>query len=222
MKERPILFSAPMVRAILEGRKTQTRRVAPIKSLKINRPNGFDFCTWELEFDKPIRGAYGSISGGTMTNRQAREFLGRRFCPYGDVGDRLWVRETFAPYEHDDEYLYRATIKEDTDYSADEIAQIRFKPSIHMPRKASRIDLEIIGVRVERLNDISEDDSIAEGIANLGNVFDCWKDYQASNTISGCAHSTPDLSFRSLWESINGDGSWEKNPWVWAIEFKKV
>jgi hypothetical protein len=148
MKERPILFSAPMVRAILDGRKTQTRRV--IK-------------------EKLMRG-----EGAHVNN-----------CQYGKPGDRLWVRETFCYHDYLARYLYKA----------DGVTGVKWKPSIFMPRIASRIMLEITGIRVERLQDISEEDAIAEGWPKSSD----W--------------------YRSLWESINGQGSWVLNPWVWVIEF---
>lgn len=184
MKERPVLFSAPMVRAILEGRKTQTRRVA----------KGVNFIS----------------SSGAPMNIDADSDDWSVKCPYGQPGDRLWVREAF---QFSSDYpLYRAD---------DEAGHIDggWRPSIHMPRWASRITLEVTGVRVERLQDISEADAVAEGIEptmpNPGPWN--WKDYLAE----GC-HTHAILSYKTLWESINGPGSWDKNPLVWVVEFRRL
>ena len=166
MKERPILFSAPMVRAILSGAKTQTRRII--------KPQPIDSA------DDPI-GAY-TVDGGRSWR-----------CPHGRPGDRLWVREAF--------------IHEPADYC--------WKPSIHMPRWASRITLEITDVRVERLQDISEADAVAEGCEPIRPelVQDGMIVRQGRSAVE---------EFRLVWEQIHGGGSWEKNPWVWVIKFKKL
>ena len=181
-KERPMLFNAPMVRAVLAETKTQTRRVFTAKN------------------------------GGLWPNRNdlpgMKQIL--RNCPYGQPGDRLWVREAWglafgSPITpHPDAVIYRAD-KGNADWDG------RWRPSIHMPRWASRILLEIVSVRVERLQDISEDDATAEG-ARLcyGEPFD------PANTISDRRR------YELLWEQINGPGSWDANPWVWVIEFKQV
>lgn len=196
MKERPILFSAPMVRAILDGAKTQTRRV--VKPQFVMRDG------------EPIWPSY------------AKRPRGRGFedCPYGQPGGRLWVRENFQPLMADDvpesEWLscdyktgagykvsYPATdgVVEYYDISTDDAFCDRVTPSIHMPRWASRITLEITGVRVERLQDISAQDAWEEGIPYSPDV-------------------DPIHEFQSLWEFINGAGSWDANPWVWVIAFR--
>ena len=152
MKERPILFSGEMVRAILDGRKKQTRRVVKLATF----PNIFK-------------------------------------CPYGKPGDRLWVRETFMPMPHlNAKVFYRAT---------DRLVGGRWRPSIFMPRALSRITLEITAIGCEPLNDISENDA-------------CWEGIQIPEDHDYIG------AYRNLWESINGVGSWEKNPWVWVIVFK--
>ena len=196
MKEHPILFSAPMVRAILEGRKTQTRRI--IKPQPDRVIGGFpavdDF--GELQ---PIR------------------------RPYGKPGDRLWVRETWVFTDYDfnhmpNEYAYRA------DYAETDSLLWKWKPSIHMPRAASRILLEVVNVRVERLRDISEADAIAEGVEVTGrNIYGnpIYKDY-SGESLRGDGWSSAQRSFQSLWQSINGPESWEQNPWVWVVEFKRI
>lgn len=195
MKDRPILFSGQMVRAILEGRKTQTRRIVKPQPRVLN--NGM----WYVPFKNEINWIFNYILGDKV--------MAYAKFPYGKVGDRLWVRETFHEYSHG--ILYRADMPmrwdaENTEHGEAvtlKAEDYKWKPSIFMPRWASRITLEITGVRVERLNDISEEDAIAEGITHR--TMNC-----------------PKVEFRHLWESINGEGSWDENPWVWVIEFKRV
>ena len=181
MKERPVLFSATMVRAILDGRKTQTRRIVKQKHLPF------------LE----------NITGNFLDGK-----WDQRPFPYGKPGDRLWVRETFC--YHDDLAMYL--------YKADDVTCCKWKPSIHMPRIASRILLEVVNVRVERLNDISEEDAIAEGINLPSPYVGIGMDGEVieSETISWM----PSDYYKELWESINVPGSWDLNPWVWVVEFK--
>lgn len=188
MKERPILFSAPMVRAILEGRKTQTRRV--VKPPKWSDADEIFFI--------------GNDSIAVPDDDHADYFIA---CPYGQPGDRLWVRETFRLFDSSEcgcydlcnclryhgRPVYRAT--------ADD-GESKWTPSIHMPRWASRILLEITGVRVERLQDISESDCCAEGCG------------------SPITRDLKKPQFMALWQSINGPDSWDANPWVWVVEFK--
>lgn len=176
MKERPILFSAPMVRAILDGRKTQTRRIM-----------------------KPQPEPCGD---GVL-----RPLITE--CRYGYMGDRLWVRETFSDKGlPPGEVYYRATAENDG-LTADEVANVRWKPSIHMPRWVSRITLEITHVRIERLMEISVEDAESEG----------WPGPDALNTIR---NAYPIAWYADLWESINGPGSWEANPWVWVVTFNPL
>lgn len=178
MKERPILFSGEMVRAILDGRKTQTRRVVK-----------FDWC--------------GSANG---LLHQA-SFDPAYKCPYGKVGDRLWVRETWAKLLSG-RIWYRA--------DGHSINDGGWRPSIHMPRWASRITLEITGVWVERLQAIGQNDAFREGVRRAADGR--WFNYAPD----GPTHNSARGSFISLWESINGPGSWDANPWVWVIEFKRI
>lgn len=194
MKERPILFSAPMVRAILDGRKTQTRRVVKPQP-ELTSHSGF---LWK---------GYYSGTGFDMKTI-VRNFSHR--CPYGVFGDRLWVRECWAPVSTfdpspDTGALYRA----DTMYDA-AVVEWKWRPSIHMPRWASRITLEVVAVRVERLQDISEADAQAEGVASDRQRESTWYDGKAVRM------------FRDLWSSINGVASWDANPWVWVVEFKRL
>lgn len=210
IKERPIIFSGPMVRAIIEGRKNQTRRVMKTQPIDVIPFEGNQAGKW-----------VGLIHRG----ERADENRGLVFtCRYGRVGDRLWVRETFSIEDG-----VKDESGKDPDfiqYKADSAAQIldrhgratgkffvsdnglihKWKSSIHMPRWASRITLEITGVRVERLQDISDDDCLAE----LGEF--------RSMSFSKLRK----LAFLALWESINGPDSWSLNPWVWVIEFRRV
>lgn len=204
MKERPILFSAPMVRALLDGSKTQTRRI--VKNRK--EPDiGCDMSPGEIALE-PIE-------------------IQQRMCPYGQPGDRLWVRET---------HLNWWTINPESPQGPRVFSHVaafaadgyqlepgeKWIPSIHMLRAASRILLEIVSVRVERLNDISAVDAVAEGIAPFTDFAPTghWKRY----VDGGCNAyvDSPIASYASLWTEINGSGSWEANPWVWVIEFRRV
>ena len=205
MKERPILFSGAMVRAILDGRKSQTRRV--IKDFAIKRlSNRHEFATsgpHQLSMKETPGYAYVELDSGALVGLP---------CPYGQPGDRLWVREAFAVQQalwemnHGPQPVHYLA-----DSPKEQIEDYTGKPSIHMPRWASRITLEITGVRVERLQEISEADALAEGTAPsiVGRAFDHMK-YRAG--------------FQTLWDSINaarGYG-WEVNPWVWVIEFRRM
>lgn len=204
MKERPILFSAPMVQAILAGNKTQTRRVAKHPLLET------------LSYIVNIGdGWFGDEEGDVQVR-----------CPYGKVGDQLWVRETWQgplldedqreQFRHDgsDAFkkpefcAYRAT--DTLDAIDDDGNELGWRPSIHMPRWASRIQLEITNVRVERLKDITAEDALAEGVAHCAHLSDHWNEY------------APDEQFSMLWSAINGMESWHANPWVWVIEFKRI
>lgn len=189
-KERGMIFNSEMVRAILSGQKTQTRRVMkPQPVLEDAFVGGITKPTW-------IYKGTATPSGWIMHN----------MCPFGAVGDLIWVRET----HHLDQYGY--TYKADRDWIKDMRENGAFgcdekwTPSMHMKRCASRILLEITNVRVERLNDISEEDAKAEGAPT-----EC--------CVIGDKHF---LGFRSLWKSIYGEESWQVNPWVWVIEFMRV
>lgn len=195
MKERPILFNTPMVRAILDGTKTQTRRVFKAKNGGL----------WPRQNDLP----------------GMRQIL--RECPYGQPGDRLWVRETWAYHvqaigsatDEDGPWVYAA----DGSQALQSRLCERWRPSIHMPRAASRITLEITGVRVERLQDIREADALAEGVYSNPKVNGMW-------TADGDLHTSqkdgPVRAYRWLREKLNGPSSWDANPWVWAMTFKRL
>ena len=248
MAERPILFSGPMVRAILEGRKTQTRRVVkPQPSHFTPGPNVhhprhpaayFDAYCNAPKTDANPRGMSGRWCWWTPDNRQGPDWIR---CPYGVPGDRLWVRETWYC---DDAFAGRdecvgcvrcshttadriAAWREALFYRADGEAHEQFeqldhgsghiwRPSIHMPRWASRLALEVTCVRVERLHDISEADAQTEGVLceNLDRRGDV------------CRIVTPSqhwrYHFQDLWASINSLDSWRANPWVWVVEFRRA
>ena len=183
MKERGIIFTGEMVRAILDGRKTQTRRV--VKHIPdLGSP---DMWCKKIEIVNQICGDF------------------KRYCPYGQPGDRLWVRETWAPWP---ELWTRSDIRDQSPlYRAERPFvgnDVKWRPSNHMPRWASRINLEITDVRVERVQDITDEDALEEGVDPDGYI--------------------PRTQFEALWNSIyekRGHG-WDKNPWVWVIEFKVV
>jgi len=210
MSTLAIVFSAPMVRAILSGSKSQTRRV-----VKPQPPDGG--LEWVTRRVAPDGGPSDVIS-----------------CPYGQPGDRLWVRETWycddyrvqrGPYLKPDDMdvgksqgdgmlVYRAS-SGDRPYEAE---QPVWRPAIHMPRWASRISLEITSVRVERLQDITNADAKAEG---------CHHDDPCDHTRRSCAEigcPGPDyrIGYRNLWEQINGPGSWDANPCVWVVSFRRI
>ena len=192
MKERPILFNGAMARAILSGAKTQTRRVVKARADKDMGPR----CVLQ-----PHEIA-GEVNGGSYRN-----------SPYGQPGDWLWVRETWARDDEDDALMYRADVGRDMNADAWEqgrlegVPRYKWRPSIHMPRWASRITLEITEVRVDRLHDISEADAGAEGVS-------------AKHTAD--ADYTAREKYSVLWEQINGAGSWDANPWVWVVSFRRV
>lgn len=197
MKARPILFSAPMVLAILEARKNQTRRV--------------------VKYNAAIGGIHPAVAG--IVHRgdgwfgfEADEGIKRQFattfpfhtirCPYGQAGDQLWVKETWLDLSNDPDL---ATIEYRADYDASTMPDWKWKPSIFMPKDYSRITLEVTEVRVERLQDISPQDAIKEGIGMT------------------MRNEPPAVQrYAELWESINGPGSWAENPWVWVVEFRRI
>jgi len=208
MKEKPIIFSGPMVRAILEGRKTQTRRVIKPQPRAIG---GKDL--WEFN------GGF-FVGDDDMRSHLFHDWYGNDKCPYGGVygdgsSDVLWVRETFTLTQFN-EPVYRADARDkrgnrwNSIEPGDPDKEVIWKPSIHMPRWASRISLPLTAVRVERLQDISNNDALAEGTPDLRTIENNWE-------LRDC--------FAHLWNSINGKKpgrTWEDNPWVWVLEWKEV
>lgn len=205
MKERGIIFSAPMVQAILEGRKTQTRRlVKPAPAY----PDCFDGLRMEYNHDRQCIDIWNP--GATLPGNYWR-------CPFGRVGDRLWVRETFSYRDYGT--VNEPALSDEIWYWADGNPSYgnwtRPKPCIHMPAWASRITLEVMGVRVERLQEISNADALIEGGRCMNG--DKWRD-----GVDAHGADWPRYWYRDLWNSIHGEGAWDENPWVWVIEFKKV
>ena len=221
MKERPILFSAPMVRAILEGRKTQTRRVVSKSTLFGDKTQEADgYCPTILEPNAVGNVKWQWAKGAYFASHP-------HLLPYGQPGDRLWVRETWCdPGRSGWPILYRADFPQhwsaknsSTGSSVTLKAEdYQWKPSIHMFRDFSRIPLEVTGVRVERLQDIGDADARAEGVEELRPGL--WRDYLSEERAAYWTDAR--ASYESLWESINGPGSWDANPWVWVVEFKRV
>ncbi|HBU5874094.1 hypothetical protein [Klebsiella pneumoniae] len=230
MTERGMIFNGEMVRAILDGRKTQTRR--PVKFPILDRNLGCELAGNELA---------GELSAGNYLN-----------SAFGKPGDRIWVRETWATLGNEDgccidwegnlckgdersaARIYRASCEQrpgdyglwsipDDAYWKPHTKEHKFegawRPSIHMPRWASRILLEITGVRVERLNAISEEDATAEGVPPAGSLL---PDYPGTFLTPKDDFATAKVAFQRLWESIYGEESWKANGWVWVISFKRV
>lgn len=212
VKERPILFSGAMIQAILEGRKTQTRRIIKLPSWSTQ--NWDDFEVYENNSVETICASTGCSA----------DIL----CPYGKKGDWFWVRETWLQSPADGSYWYKADNHEE---GLAKVYNYRWKPSIHMPRSASRITLEITGIRVEEVQNISEEDAIAEGAKRFDNLPSIhpygqdprWSMEEAPPSTDYCLNSAR-LAFANYWNKLNADRGypWESNPWVWVIEFQKV
>lgn len=238
VKERPILFNGAMVRAILEGRKTVTRR-----ALNNQMANG-----WQIVDSKhpmatitsthPKKGKFGLLIRREIYPDSGKFEHDVIVSPFGRPGDRLWGREAYSidmiaahstdkGYDSEYELRYRADDASHAIHVAPgetdpfialyDSQRGDWRPSIHMPRSASRILLEITELRVERLQDITEEQSMAEGVK----PEPCDHARQACADI-GCWGDTAKGAFGFLWESINGAGSWHANPWVWVVEFKRV
>lgn len=222
MKERGMIFNSEMVKAILDGRKTQTRRIVKPQP-ELTKGSGF---SWN-----------GALYGAGSDDRETNRNFAHIKCPFGKPGDRIWVRETWALLGNEDgccvdwndnlckgdektaARIYRASCEQrpgdyglwsipDNAYwkphTENEKFEGAWRPSIHMPRWASRLLLEITDVRVERLRSMSQDDARAEGV------------------IAASGPMEAGLAFRELWESIYGEESWKANPWVWCISFKRI
>jgi len=221
MNLKPILFKPPMVQAILNGTKTQTRRLIKPQP----NENGIDYIPnppsldWEQTYNdiwKPW--SYETEEGESVA----------KFCPYGEKGDVLWVRETFS--EEDISFWegldfiekYRYEYKADNEHR-----KIKWKPGIHMPKEACRLFLEVTRVCVQRLQDITEEDAKAEGVLNMfahdpsiGSV--AYMDYMDKKGGWDSVADDARHSFQTLWQSINGVESWDANPWVWVVRFKRI
>ncbi|WP_454724235.1 hypothetical protein [Delftia acidovorans] len=203
MRERPILFSGPMVRALLAGTKTQTRRV--VKPQPNSTHSGFPY--WNV-------GGYRASWCRSAADGGPLEPANPLLCRYGQRGDRLWVRETFGHFERNENFKLGCEVFYRADGNCLELEP--WRPSIHMPRWASRITLDINALRIERLHDISEADAAAEGVFYSTDHMGHW---------SGTGDrwwTTAREAFRDLWISINGQPSWDANPWVWALKFDRI
>ncbi|EOL9362774.1 hypothetical protein ACNAAH_000349 [Escherichia coli] len=227
MTERGMIFNAEMVRALLSGRKTQTRRIMKVQPE--SNQLGLLLITDSTKHSD-IGKYHWAESNATGNHVRSKLFS----CPFGAVGDRIWVRETwssdFANYYPNDRVWYAADNNRRLDievvdgvrgiYSPESDVHVpfRWQSSIHMPRWASRILLEITDVRVERLNAISEEDARAEGIID-GGCLNCGEPEPC-----GCANPEPDATdaFAYLWQSIYGQENWNANPWVWVISFERI
>ena len=240
MKERPILFSAPMVRALLAGTKTQTRR-AVSRGNSVLDWDGNSLAKWggldlsiATAFSAQTKGAaVGSPAGVVSLHALASglpgyrpgEHTSHRIYPRWRPGDRLWVKETFGLHAHlDFTDWHRGSIRGEIEddirerfavaYRADHYDKdhAAWRPSIFMPRWASRITLEITDVRVQRLRDITDEDAKAEGITEA----------EAAYERDVYPHDSYRRAYSALWDRINGPGAWASNPWVWALTFKRV
>lgn len=202
----PILFSTEMVEAILAGRKTQTRRDKGLDLVNLSYSDHFKYLGKNHQIQKfhlfGWENDIGFLEKGLIT------------CPYGKTGDVLWVRETWTySDEIDNPYWYKQQFEEE--YLPEHQLKGIWKPSIHMPKEACRLFLRITNIRCERLQEISEVDSRAEGIKPL---FPYYMDYTGNLSHVLTAYA----SFKTLWQKINGEDSWNENPWVWVIEFEKI
>ena len=240
MKERPILFSGEMVKAILEGRKTMTRRV-------VNKDISNQF---DIDVDNTVAAYINQFTGDSCDPVE--------ICPYGEVGDRLWVRETWRVGRREDPYQQYKGVQ----YKADELCPENekdelpvlvlpeardmevsqyWRPSIFMPRWASRILLEVTDVKVEGLQDINEEDAEKEGMPDEYPIAPVYCPNCQGQGTCGAVHpkslgymeidcpecDTAKKKFKNLWDSINGRGrkpgkAWNDNPWVWVVEFRRV
>lgn len=235
MRERPILMSKPMVLSLLrkENPKTKTRRIVKLRGNDGLQDSHADWRFCEFHDEKAV-----------WQHRTNIKRVITETCPYGVSGDRLWVKETFGlwrktsvycdEFEAGKEALRGLTIAQheveyghselNIAYRADADDEYPWYPSIFMPRWASRLTLEVTEIRVERLQDISEEDAIAEGVERWV-VGEGWREYGLSaedEAVCGPPMPTARESYRTLWESINGEGSWAANPYVWCVSFQVV
>ena len=231
--DRPIILNAAMVRAVLSGQKTQTRR--PIKpqpptECSIHYMLGAE--SWlSRDQQNPLSHYWEAWWGESFLNRPKGHLCGghKVRSPFGQTGDRLWVRETWQHYQNSGQraadFSEHQRFAANCFYRADESnprtkpLSGKWRPSLLMPRWACRLVLPLVSVRVERVQDITEEDAKAEGVERIsaGPGWECWMGYGPS---SSC--KTARDSFRSLWISIYGEASWDLNPWVWVAEWEEI
>lgn len=224
---KPILFSTPMIKAILAGKKTQTRRLTGLEKVNSFHHHWEIFKSYKLAYKI---GDYSFGVGATFTPTHYEKGISSTDeslvakCPYGDIGTFLWVRESYAKdFFEIDKHGYKADWNET---AAELMPKPKWKPSIHMPKSATRILLQIENIRIEKLHDITNDDAFAEGIEwkikypDTDPTVKYYRDYERSiNSYAMGILFRAKHSFFSLWKSINGRQSYESNPFVWVIEF---
>ncbi|HBY4594386.1 TPA: hypothetical protein MIU51_10930 [Klebsiella pneumoniae] len=228
MTERGMIFNGEMVRAILDGRKTQTRRIMKLQPKPSkSRPGDFWFSSKKLESMVHV----SDLAPGNSPIADYHLFIQEHCCPFGAVGDRIWVREAFRVHSRATDVatlVYKASERNSWTEQTNRVPVAvcnkpatpeKWTPSLHMPRWASRILLEITDVRVERLNTISEEDATSEGVPPAGSLL---PDYPGTFLTPKGDFATAKVAFQRLWESIYGEESWKANGWVWVIEFKRV
>ncbi len=217
--EKPILMSGPMVRATLEGRKTKTRR-----ALKRQPPDWVESYTTDSNGGSHF---FWAAAGDTYPPRRWPNYNEPLKCHYGRKGGRLWVRETWGlATEIYSKRWRRGTVLFRADHGftigGTEVDLMKWKPSIHLPRRLCRLELRIKNIHAERLQEITEEDIIAEGVNCIhhgdGAYYYSWE--------RKCPHPKnwicPEACFRDLWDTVNGAGAYDKNPWVWVIEYEKI
>ncbi|PHJ65032.1 hypothetical protein VF04_04415 [Nostoc linckia z7] len=224
MKERPLLFNGDMVCAILQGSKSETRR---LRSLDYINKAPDNFFLEALILEKPKKDLVTVAKFKNLTTGELVDIP----CPYGQPGDLLWVRETWRQAPSDDAvcFAYKADMSYKCSPSVPELEKLvavngAWKPSIHMPKQAARIWLEILNIRVEKLWDINQISATREGVEKVFRdasynqpARELYKDYHSGAFV----YTRPRTSFQSLWESVNGANSWAIDPWIWVVEFKK-
>lgn len=217
VKQRPLLMQTDMVQATYKGLKTNTRRTRGLETVN-KAPDKYKFCRYEERNDH----VYALFTGDNIPGPHLHIK-----CPYGKAGDIIWVKETWGKTP-DFGYVYKADQTPEGEAIRQEYIKAgakwaKWKPSIHMPYAAARLFLRIIDIRVERLQDINQKDAIAEGVRNVSNHHQ-WYNYLHPK------HATPREmyvhdpihSFQTLWDSINGPGSFDRNEWIWVITFEKI
>lgn len=230
MKMKPILFSTPMVAAILEGKKTQTRRIVKAK---------IDHECWVGTENGPVPSLpdwskVGIAEGKLWCGNCGWLALNPLGCPYGKTGDVLYVRETWAvtcggkyEYKADGGFPPRIIHESANESGGEDVVTERWFPSIHMPKEACRLFLRITDIRVERLQDITEEDAMSEGTEPMHHRCGGFGYYEAGGEIMECTCLSWDqgeycMGFKLLWQSINGPDSWERNDWVWVVNFERI